>query len=429
MTFTLALSGDSMITRGSVISEEDPARELRQLIADSDVAITNLEVVASDRRGYHSSGAFTPTLIAPSAVLDELVALGIDAAGFANNHTLNLGIEGMLDTVHGLRQRKIACAGVGMTLAEAAMPAYVDKPNGSVAVVACSTTFTSGDEATRPSDAMIGRPGLNPVRHRTRMGVTREQLGQLDEIHRQLGLTAEIDYLREMRFLPASADTDQLLFGGSFFAAEDPHIETTCVPADLARIRHWVAEAKARADIAVFSVHSHENGSTLTEPAQFLVELAHTAIDAGADVVLGHGPHRIRGVEIYRGRPIFYSLGNFIAQFELMSNLSSHSYDALFADDQLPPYQVLGGACLGFAEHAEYWRSFVPVLSFDGGELVDIAVHPIGLGFERPDTQRGRPMMADATEADAVLDDLVRLSKGFGTNVVSDGGRIRIALS
>lgn len=428
MTFTLALSGDSMITRGSVVTDEDRARELRQLIADADVAITNLEVVASDRRGYHSSGAFTPTLIAPSAVLDELVALGIDAAGFANNHTLNLGIDGMLDTVRGLRERKIACAGVGMTLAEATMPAYVDKPNGSVAVVACSTTFTSGDEATRPSDAMIGRPGLNPVRHRTRMGVTQEQLAQLSEIHRQLGLTAEIDYLREMRFLPSTGG-DELLFGGSFFAAEDPRIETTCVPADLGRIRHWVAEAKARADVVVFSVHSHENGSTLVEPAQFLVELAHAAVDAGADVVLGHGPHRIRGVEIYRGRPIFYSLGNFIAQFELMSNLSSHSYDALFADDQLPPYRVLGGACLGFAEHPEYWRSFVPVLTYDGSQLIDIAVHPIGLGFDRPDPQRGRPMMADATEADAVLDDLVRLSKGFGTNVVSDRGTIRIALS
>lgn len=429
MTFTLALSGDSMITRGSVLSDDERSRRLRQLIDDADVAFTNLEVVASDLRGYHSSGAFTPPLIASSAVLDELVSLGVDVAGFANNHTLNLGIDGMLDTVRGLRERKIACAGVGMTLAEAAMPAYVDKPNGSVSVVACSTTFTSGDEATRPSDSMIGRPGLNPVRHRERIGVTDEQLAQLGAIHQQLGRTAEIDYLREMRFLPPSNGTDELLFGGSFFAAEEPHIETTCVPADLDRIRHWVAEAKARADVAVFSVHSHENGSSLTEPAQFLVELAHAAIDAGADVVVGHGPHRIRGVEIYRGRPIFYSLGNFIAQFELMSNLSSHAYDALFAEDHLPPYQVLGGSCLGFAEHAEYWRSFVPVLTYDGGQLVSLEVHPIGLGFDRPDPHRGRPMLADAAEAEAVLDDLVRLSKGFGTNVMTDGGRIRIELS
>jgi poly-gamma-glutamate capsule biosynthesis protein CapA/YwtB (metallophosphatase superfamily) len=428
MTFTLALSGDSMITRGTVIGADEKAQQLQKLMQDADVAFTNLEVVASDVRGYHSSGAFTPTLIAASSVLDELVTLGIDVAGFANNHTLNLGVEGMLDTVKGLRDRRVACAGVGMTLAEATMPAYVDKPNGSVAVVACSTTFTSGDEATRPSDSMIGRPGLNPLRHRMRMGVTENQLAELARVHQALGLEEQMDYLREMRFLPPSNGADHLMFGGSFFAADEPHIETKCLPTDLERIRHWVSEAKARSDIAIVSVHSHENGSTLIEPAQFLVEFAHAAIDAGADVIVGHGPHRIRGIEVYRGKPIFYSLGNFVGQFELLSMLSSHSYDALFANADLPPHQVVGGSCLGFADRAEYWRSFVPVLSYDNRELTGIDIHPIGLGFDRPAPERGRPMIASPEEAAAVLGDLVRLSKAFDTEILSEGDSIRVQL-
>ncbi len=75
MTFTLALTGDTMITRGALVSVDNRAVQLQALLRDADVSFTNLEVVASDLQGFHSSGAFTPTLIAPAAVLDEVVAM------------------------------------------------------------------------------------------------------------------------------------------------------------------------------------------------------------------------------------------------------------------------------------------------------------------------------------------------------------------
>ncbi len=168
MTFTLALTGDSMVTRGALVSHDERALQLRDLLRGADVSFTNLEVVTSDLDGFHSSGAFTPTLIAPASVLDGLVDIGIDVVSFANNHTLNLGIDGMLDAVKEARARGLPCAGVGTTLAEASKPVFVDTPGGSVAVLACTATFTPGDEATRPSDTMRGRPGLNPLRHRVR---------------------------------------------------------------------------------------------------------------------------------------------------------------------------------------------------------------------------------------------------------------------
>ncbi len=428
MTFTLALSGDSMITRRGVVSDTEKARGLQQLMQAADVTFTNLEVVATDVEGFHSSGAFTPTLTAPAHVLEELHEYGVDVAAFANNHTMNLGIEGMLDTAQGLRQRGVACAGVGRSLGEASMPAYVSTPAGTVAVVACTATFASGEEATRPSDTMRGRPGLNPLRHSVRMGVTETQLSALAETHAELGLDDQINYLREMRFLPEADGTDHLLFGGTFFETETPRVESTCAPSDLARICHWVKEAKRRSHIAVVSIHSHENGSTLTEPADFFVDFAHAVIDAGADVVVGHGPHRVRGIEIYNRRPIFYSLGNFVGQFELMSVLSSHTYDVLGVPDDLAPHQVLGGNCLGFADHEEYWRSFVPVLQIDGSELVGIEIHPIGQGFDLPAPVRGRPMLASSEEADAVMEDLERLSARFGTTFIREGDGATIKL-
>jgi poly-gamma-glutamate synthesis protein (capsule biosynthesis protein) len=433
MTFTLALTGDSMITRGGLVTADPDARRLQSLVAGADVSFTNLEVVASDladpagtQRGresaaFHSSGAFTPTLIAPAAVLDELPAMGIDVVAFANNHTLNLGVDGMLDTVRELRRRGLPCAGVGATLEAASMPAYVDTASGSVAVLGCSATFTPGDEATRPSASMRGRPGLNPLRHRTTLGVTEGQLAAIAEAHRQLGFDAELDYLREMRFLGPDGPGQRTLFGSAFFAADAPRVQTDCVASDLDRICRWVREAKARAELAVVSVHSHENGRDLTDPAGFLVDFAHAVVDAGADVVVGHGPHRVRGIEFYRGRPIFYSLGNFVGQFELLSMLSSHSYDALGAADDRLPHEVVGGACLGFADDEEYWRSVVPVLAFDGDRLGRIELHPITLGFSRPLPQRGRPALAGPDEAAAVIEDLRRLSVPFGTKIVTEG--------
>jgi poly-gamma-glutamate capsule biosynthesis protein CapA/YwtB (metallophosphatase superfamily) len=435
MTFTLALTGDSMITRGGLVSADPDAQRLRRLIAGADVSFTNLEVVASDladpayaggqaardSAAFHSSGAFTPTLIAPAAVLDELLAVGIDIVAFANNHTLNLGVDGMLDTVRELRRRGLPCAGVGTTLESASMPAYADTAAGSVAVVGCSATFTPGDEATRPSASMRGRPGLSPLRHRTRLGVTEGQLAVIAGAHRQLGLDDELDYLRDMRFLGPDAPGERTLFGSTFFTADPPRVQTDCVPSDVDRICRWVREAKARAELAVVSVHSHENGPTLTEPAGFLVELAHAVIDAGADVVAGHGPHRVRGIELYRGRPIFYSLGNFVGQFELLTMLSSHSYDALGAADDRMPYEVVGGDCLGFADDEEYWRSVVPVLSYDGDRLARIDLHPITLGAGRPAPQRGRPALAGPDQGAAVIEDLRRLSVPFGTKIGTEG--------
>jgi poly-gamma-glutamate capsule biosynthesis protein CapA/YwtB (metallophosphatase superfamily) len=429
MTFTLALTGDAMVTRGALVSADPRAHQLRDLLHAADVSFTNLEAVTSDLDGYHSSGAFTPTLIAPAAVLDELVDIGIDVVSFANNHTLNLGIDGMLDAVRELRARRIPYAGVGSTLAEASRPAYVDTPGGSVAVIACTTTFTSGDEATRPSDTMRGRPGLNPMRHRARIGVTEGQLSALQEAHRQVGLEAQVDYLRDMRFLPPADGTNHLLFGSTFFAADQPHIETRCVPGDLERICRWVGEAKARAGVAVVSVHSHECGADLERPADFLVEFAHAVIDAGADVVVGHGPHRVRGIELYRGRPIFYSLGNFVGQFELLTTLSSHSYDVLGADDSAAPHQVVGGTSLGFADHPEYWRAVVPVLTFDGGALAGIDLHPTSLDHELPVHERGRPRLATGAEAEAVLADLRSLSEPFGTRISGDASSARVELT
>jgi poly-gamma-glutamate synthesis protein (capsule biosynthesis protein) len=75
----------------------------------------------------------------------------------------------------------------------------------------------------------------------------------------------------------------------------------------LARFKEDVAALRARADIVVCSNHWGLHKDVL----DYMVEIAHAAIDAGADVVVGHGPHYSLPVEMYKGKPVFYGLGSF----------------------------------------------------------------------------------------------------------------------
>jgi poly-gamma-glutamate synthesis protein (capsule biosynthesis protein) len=86
-----------------------------------------------------------------------------------------------------------------------------------------------------------------------------------------------------------------------------PLVRTAADPADLALVRDDVARLRERAGTVVVSMHWGLPGN---EIADYQREIARAAVDAGADVVVGHGPHVVHGVEIHRGKPILYSLGN-----------------------------------------------------------------------------------------------------------------------
>lgn len=142
-----------------------------------------------------------------------------------------------------------------------------------------------------------------------------------------------------------------------------------------------MAEARRRADVVVVSVHSHEPGESRRDPAEFLRAFAHRMIDEGADAVAGHGPHFLRGVELYRGRPIFYSLGNVVSQLELSDHVPAEDYARLPLPGPVTPgryFDEFGGHGRRlFAPHREYWQSVVPLLTFLDGDLVDVRLHPV----------------------------------------------------
>ena len=169
------------------------------------------------------------------------------------------------------------------------------------------------------------------------------------------------------------------------------------------------------------SVHAHEPGLSPEEPGEFLRAFAHQAVESGADAVIGHGPHFLRGVEVYQGKPIFYSLGNIVSQIELGELIPAEDYAKVPAADRASPARYFAargknGTAL-FGSHRKYWESVVPVLMFDHGNLVSAVMHPVDLGFGDAVYRRGRPRIAGRQLGADILDQVARMSKPYGTQL------------
>jgi poly-gamma-glutamate synthesis protein (capsule biosynthesis protein) len=226
------------------------------------------------------------------------------------------------------------------------------------------------------------------------------------------------------RFPP---DDPELLpfLDANFRAGEQMAIETAPLAEDLEAICGWIREAKGRSDIVVVSLHGHEQGAGKEEPAEFIRTFALRAIEEGADVVVGHGPHLLRGMELYRGKPIFYSLGNFVGQNELTHKLPSDSYETFRIDASTHPGGLFRQRSQndekGFPSDRRFWQSLVPVCRWAEGRLAEIELHPVTLGLGETSYRRGRPRLAEGSEADEILSRFAALSETFGTRVEHDG--------
>jgi poly-gamma-glutamate synthesis protein (capsule biosynthesis protein) len=156
----------------------------------------------------------------------------------------------------------------------------------------------------------------------------------------------------------------------------------------------------------------------MEEPAEFATEFARAAIDAGADAVAGHGPHLTLGVEIYNGRPILYSLGNFVFQNDNVATFPAESYQRFGLGPDATPTDFLdartGNGTRGFPAEDAYWHGLAAECRFKGGKLAELKLHPLDLGFGKPRSQRGRPLLARGATATAILDRVARLSQRYG---------------
>jgi poly-gamma-glutamate synthesis protein (capsule biosynthesis protein) len=197
------------------------------------------------------------------ASLEGLSAAGFDVMSVANNHIMDAGHRGLADTLAGLRAAGIAPVGAGADLAEARAATFVERDGVTVGFLAYTCVYAPG------FPAWSSRPGCATIEVHT---VYRSELGQ-----------------------PGTR----------------PQVQTFVDPTAKAAVAADVAAARERCDVLVMSMHwgIHNLPAVL---ADYERELGHALVDAGADVVLGHHQHIVKGVEVYRGKPILYGLGNFL---------------------------------------------------------------------------------------------------------------------
>lgn len=423
--FAVTLTGDSIITQRLAVHQPDAKfMSVVNAVRDGDVAFTNLEILFHNYEAPPSAQSGGTWLRAEPALFKELQWIGFNLFGAANNHSLDYGIEGLRIHRRVLAEAGAAFAGIGENLAEARAPAFLETARGRVALVSCASTFSASSPAGAQRPDVRGRPGLNPLRYRTRYRVDAAELAAVRKMKADLKVDAANVLAR------AEPDTPERVnfLNQTFELGETPGVITEPDPRDLKGLTEAIGNARQMANHVVVSIHAHEGAPGSREiPAQFLVDFAHAAVEAGADVFVGHGPHVLRGIEIFKGKVILYSLGNFIFQNETVALLPADLYEQHGLGPEALPADLFETRSdhdrRGFAADPLYWESVVARVAFREGHAAEVQLTPITLGFGRSRWERGRPEAANPEMSAKILGRLQKLSEVFGTKITVRDGR------
>jgi hypothetical protein len=353
-----------------ILDEPDPDSffELsRELLRSADLVVGQVEVPHTDR-GVPSS----VDVPAPPADLAHLAALsraGLGVATLAGNHIFDSGPNGVEDTIGALRELGIATAGAGMTLADARRPAVVERSGVRVGVLSYNCV---GPRESRATSRKAGAAPLDVLTH------------------------YELDHAGP---------------GGP------PRAYTFVAPESLDDLRADVLALREAVDVLVVAFHKGIGHLPVVVHA-YERELAHVAIDCGADVVVGHHAHILRGIEIYRGKPVFHGLGNFVA---VTHALTPDGVDELAAwarrrrelfgfepDPAMPFYPF----------HPESRNTIVADCRVSAGGAVDAGFVPCWID------DLGRPVPGGEGVASYV--ERITAEAGFETNFARDGDRVAV---
>ena len=416
-SFTMALTGDSIINRSLSVYDEPQYLEMIEVLRGADVAVTNLETVLHNFEPYPMAESGGTWMRSDPKMAEELAWAGIDMVARANNHTGDYGTLGLELTTKYVEQAGLVDAAVGMSLAEAREARYLETSKARVALISLSSSFANHMRAGRSRDDVPARPGLNPLRVKTTYILPEDSYENIRGAADSLGQFTDLD--GQPRGTDEEKPGQMNVLGRNFAVGEAPRVLREPNEDDVAEIMAVINNASRLADFTIVTIHSHQNGGRRELPDDFLPVFARAAIEAGADVFFGHGPHILQGIEIYQGKPILYSLGNFIFQNETLLRLPSDNYERYalgershVADFNDARYE---NDSTGFPALQENWEAIIAVPTFENRQLTELALYPIDLGFGKTRQIRGRPILADDDLGQKIMADLARLSEPFGT--------------
>ncbi|MCA1371817.1 CapA family protein [Bradyrhizobium sp. BRP14] len=415
--FTLVAVGDLIVTRALTRGNHPGFAAIVEILREADVTFGNMETNIFDARSFRGSpqaehgGAYH---VSVPELGPDLKAMGFNLVSYANNHTFEWGAEGMRETCRALDENGIVYAGVGENLSQAGAARFLETPRGRVSLVSFASTFTPMSRACDPAGEAPGRPGLNALRLREDITVPEAMLENLRQVRDALPY-----------YDPAHSDPDCVTIAGARFKLGDEvGYSYQPDPADVTRILRNVRQGKQFSDFCIVTNHGHEPGNWSQQMPDYEQAFARKMIDAGADAYIVHGPHQLRGIEIYKGRPILYSIGNFI-----MDDLRTPTGADMYAEYGRDPHIHTDAevtvsemskeyaADLGFRDPV-FYESIVTVGRFEQNQLVELRLYPIDLGHSKRFANRGVPSFAAPSLATSILQRLQKLSERFGTEIM-----------
>ena len=257
-TVSLCAVGDIRIMR-----DKDPEKVLElvaPIMRNADITFAQLEGNLAEKGS--PQGGYANVMMAPPSSVKGLTYAGIDVVSVAGNHSGDYGPEALLESMDWLRQNGVQPVGAGSNLKEARAPVIFEKGGTKVAFLAYVSVIPWGLEAGPK------RPGPAPIRVST--------------------------YYRQMDWQPGPP----------------PLVVTIPDPGDVENMKEDIRNVRDRVDYVVVSIHWGIHNVPV-ELADYEPVVGHAAVDAGADMVLGHHAHILKAIELYKGKPIFTALGIF----------------------------------------------------------------------------------------------------------------------
>lgn len=321
----------NFIAVGDVAQDrEDPATifdHVRDRISRADLGFCQLEVNLT-ARGTRLPQA-RHTMRGDPRIADALVDVGLEVVSFAGNHCMDWGPDGLIDTIGHLERAGAYQVGTGRNIEEARKPVYVTRNDVTVGAISVNSILPMNYWAEE------NRPGCAPMRAHT----IYEQIE-----HDQPGTPARIH---------------------TYSHRED-------LEALLATIR----EVRSQADVVVLSHHAGIHFVPAVIP-DYQREVAYAAIDAGADLVLGSHAHILKGIEVYKGKTIAYSMANFAIDLRMDE---AHAKSKGFREIQKlnPDWVPDFGSRYNFPPGSE--MSMMLEATFSKGGVSDVRLVPIMIG-------------------------------------------------
>lgn len=311
-----------------------------------EIVYGNLEFPITDRGRFDPSKYWVEGRRMKPEDTGALGEAGFHVVSLANNHVMDFGPEGLLQTIELLDSRGIAHCGAGRNLTEARKPAVVERNGVRVAFLSYTSVFVASFTASQD------RPGMAVVRVNT-------------------------------AFMPHPRMVEQ--------PGLPPIVMTPPNQEDLDAVRADVRQARANADLVVVSWHwGISQGYRKRVPYQ--MEVGRAAIDAGASLIVGHHPHVLQGVEVYRKGVIFYSVGNFVF-WSGRAPGAHHDRDSVMVDCEI-----------------------------DKGGIRAMALRPVRINAEY------QPELLHVNDGTRGLKALVSDSEEFGTSFRDEGDRLVLDL-